>query len=481
MANFVQAYKSTDLNAPSLVGAAKSLIYVLDAVLVNGYNSPNFMISLVGNGTTTTVTVASTANLVTGQTVTVAGASIGTMNGTFTITVATGTTFTYLSAGNGTSTGSPTYSPTLPISTITRSGTTATVTTSQNNSTLVTGNWVTVSGAAQTDYNGTFQITVLSGTQFTYQVANSPVTPATGTIVYWKAGLQWTKPFAGGTNTQSYRSADATSNKFYLQVIDNAATAGTGKEAQVYGAEVLTADSTPNNGGGAGSGQFPTTAQQASNLCWYKSSTADSTNARAWTIFGDDRTFYYNPWTVIAGGGRLYGFGHFIPYKSGDGYNTFISAESAFNISTSATGLVVGCQTGQTTSQTAALYVSRAYTQAGSALTANVMGTGFTGGGTFAMGGSGPALVGTPNVQDNGFYFLPVTLWECAAGPPLRGRMPGFYTAIYNAAGTHANYDMLTNITNLSGVTLTGIFANTSTASSTNLGYAFFDTFGPWN
>lgn len=68
------------------------------------------------------------------------------------------------------------------VSSITRSGTTATVTTATAHG-FSTGQKVVISGATQTDYNGAFTVTVSSTTQFTYTVANSPVTPATGTIL----------------------------------------------------------------------------------------------------------------------------------------------------------------------------------------------------------------------------------------------------------------------------------------------------------
>lgn len=69
----------------------------------------------------------------------------------------------------------------LTVSSLVRVSATATATTSGAHG-LVTGDWVTVTGAAQTDYNLTTQVTVLSSTQFYYAVLNSPTTPATGTI-----------------------------------------------------------------------------------------------------------------------------------------------------------------------------------------------------------------------------------------------------------------------------------------------------------
>ncbi len=77
------------------------------------------------------------------------------------------------------------------ISTITRGGTgnlTATVTTASAHG-LVTGNQVTVSGASPTEYNGTYRITVTSGTTFTYTMASAPATDATTVGTYLPTGI----------------------------------------------------------------------------------------------------------------------------------------------------------------------------------------------------------------------------------------------------------------------------------------------------
>jgi uncharacterized phage protein gp47/JayE len=71
---------------------------------------------------------------------------------------------------------------TLNIDSIERIGTTATVTVNAGHA-LGSGMNVTVSGAVETDYNGAFDIIVSSITQFTYEVENSPTTPATGTLI----------------------------------------------------------------------------------------------------------------------------------------------------------------------------------------------------------------------------------------------------------------------------------------------------------
>jgi uncharacterized phage protein gp47/JayE len=69
----------------------------------------------------------------------------------------------------------------LNIDTLERIGSTATVTVNAGHD-LGSGMNVAISGANETDYNGSFDITVTSETQFIYEVENSPTTPATGSI-----------------------------------------------------------------------------------------------------------------------------------------------------------------------------------------------------------------------------------------------------------------------------------------------------------
>ena len=70
----------------------------------------------------------------------------------------------------------------VSVSSITRDGTTATVTCATAHG-ISDGDPVTIAGAAQTDYNGTFQAAYVSATVFAIEVENSPSTPATGTIL----------------------------------------------------------------------------------------------------------------------------------------------------------------------------------------------------------------------------------------------------------------------------------------------------------
>ncbi len=70
----------------------------------------------------------------------------------------------------------------VSVSSITRSGTLVTVTTSAEHGYGV-DDFVTISGAVETDYNGEQRIySVPSSTTFTYITSTTPTTPATGTI-----------------------------------------------------------------------------------------------------------------------------------------------------------------------------------------------------------------------------------------------------------------------------------------------------------
>lgn len=69
----------------------------------------------------------------------------------------------------------------LVVKSLTRSGTTATATfnTAHN---LANNVSVIMAGANETEYNGTFPVTVIDDDSLTYQVTGSPATPATGSI-----------------------------------------------------------------------------------------------------------------------------------------------------------------------------------------------------------------------------------------------------------------------------------------------------------
>jgi hypothetical protein len=83
------------------------------------------------------------------------------------------------------------YEDALSVSSLTRSGSTATAQTSADHG-LDSGDYVEIAGAVETDYNGYVAITVTGLDTFTYQVAGTPSTPATGTITAQRAYVKFT-------------------------------------------------------------------------------------------------------------------------------------------------------------------------------------------------------------------------------------------------------------------------------------------------
>lgn len=388
MPNFVQMYKSTDLNAPVLTGQAGSLIALLNAVLVNGYT-------------------------------------------------------------------------TASISGIARSAVTATATLAVANTTMVTGDRFLIAGATQTDYNGVFAITVVNSTSFTYTVANAPVTPATGAILQRKAPLGWASPFTGADKAV-YRSADTSSNRFYLRILETGATSGGQKECAVWAAESMSDVDTSTN-------RFPTSAQLVDGVCWNKSGTTDAT-ARAWTLIGDDRTFYLIVNTqATAATVCSMGFGHVNTFKAGDGFNTFIGSQQTFNNNNTSQALTAISAWSNTISPNLGLYLARSYSQTGGSIRAGIVTTGSS---RSAFGGD--ALLAYPHGVDNGLYVAPAYLVEAnVAGAPTRGRLPGYYDPMHYIPLSH--YDQATGVVGLSGATLVAI-----NIASFSVGQAFYDITGPW-
>jgi len=153
----IKAYYSDQAGAPTLNGTVGSLIAVLDAVLVNGYNQVNVS-SILRSGSTVTVTTA-TAH--------------GYEN----------------PATNWWNKGG-------------------------------VGNICTIAGAVEAAYNGEWPITYVSATVFTFDIGSAtPTTPATGTITTKRAAAGFAKAFSD-TNRGVYRSNDITSRRHFLQVND---------------------------------------------------------------------------------------------------------------------------------------------------------------------------------------------------------------------------------------------------------------------
>ena len=97
------------------------------------------------------------------------------------------------------------------VTALTRASTTATATATAHG--FTSGDQVNIRGAAETEYNGDFLITVTDADTFTYTVSGSPATPATGTIIA-NDGPEVRDDYSGGLYaagvfaSQNYENAD---------------------------------------------------------------------------------------------------------------------------------------------------------------------------------------------------------------------------------------------------------------------------------
>jgi hypothetical protein len=187
-----------NVNSNKVVNLANGTV-ATDAVNYGQFSTPTFSGAVVCSSTLTvtgatilgsTLTVGGNTTITGNTTVTGNGSFTGdgsfggnlAVNGTGQIRIPNGTT------GQRSATptvGSVRYNTTLQtfegystysgqtISSITRVTTTATLTTAANHN-LTTGTFVTVSGATPAEYNGTFSITVVDATSFTYTMTATP-------------------------------------------------------------------------------------------------------------------------------------------------------------------------------------------------------------------------------------------------------------------------------------------------------------------
>ncbi len=141
--------------------------------------------SLVRSGTVATVTTGTNHGFATGDTVTISGANQAEYNGSKAlITKLSDTSFSFDVAENPPAQATGSYTSSAPgaplaVATMTRSGTTVTVTTVLPHG-FVTGAPVTIAGATEARYNGTFNVTVAvpGSNTFTYTIVEGPVSPA---------------------------------------------------------------------------------------------------------------------------------------------------------------------------------------------------------------------------------------------------------------------------------------------------------------
>lgn len=316
------------------------------------------------------------------------------------------------------------------VTSITRSGGTATVTTPVAHN-LLTGQSVIISGANETDYNGTFTVTVLTNVTFSYTIPGTPSTPATGTLLFSRGNAGWTKPFTG-TNKAAFKQG-AGSNGMYLRVQDDAPGAGGAKEARITGYEVMTTID-------AGTNPFPSAAQGVGGIAMLvarKSTTADAT-ARDWLIAADARTFYMlvkSEVAVAAAGNQLtFGFGEFYSFKLNDSYRVLIIGRDTENNAGANQDFLFRAD-GLISTATGAHFMPRGHNGTYGPIQLSKTGDMVKNNSTGGPNG----VIPYTNPEDGGLYLSPYWLSNPTTAPAngLIGRMRGLYQFLHAVASVN--------------------------------------------
>lgn len=311
--------------------------------------------------------------------------------------------------------------------------------------------FVTISGATPSAYNGTWQIIAGTTTANTFQfnVSSPPGSSATGTIGCIVAPLGWTKPFSG-TNLAAYRQA--TGNGFYIDIDDT----GT-QTCPVLGFETMSAITVGNN-------QFPTPTMIATNsaplLC--KSNAAA---ARRIIFWGNGSIFYlFSDFTGNSSSGTLFYFGDAISNKTGDAYCTVICGETSAGAFTTVSSLVPAASGTTFPTVIHGSYVARDYTQMpGSVPISLVVDVRFstamtTAGASFPFGGASGTFP-YPAPIDGNLWMSPVVI--LSGNSIVRGTLPGITTPMHNRPLT-ATYTIFTGAGSTAGKTFMIIYLATT-------------------
>ena len=308
------------------------------------------------------------------------------------------------------------YGAQTPTS-VTRSGTTVTVTVPIAHS-LKPDTWMRISGANQTEYNGDFFITPLSATSYSYQIATTPASPATGTIVSKVAPVDWTKPFTSGSNIAAYKQGPG-SNGMYLKV-DDSALGSASVFPKIYGYELMTGDINTT------SGAFPTASQitfQGAANGFHKSTTA---TAQPWIIVASEKCFYaYMSINESYSDRDLHFFGDFPSKKPSDAFNTCLWSDLSNTYGSAGQGSI----TTNFGISHIGHYIARNHTQlGGSTPFCKFSPSGQTG---LGLSGGIPAY---PSAIDNALHMAPVVVAE---GAGQRGVFPGLWNPLHNKPFIH--------------------------------------------
>ncbi|MDS4020675.1 MAG: hypothetical protein RKR03_09255 [Candidatus Competibacter sp.] len=279
---------------------------------------------------------------------------------------------------------------------------------------------VVVSGATPSGLNGRWRLaSVPNATTFTFATSGISNQTASGTIAAKRAPAGWEKAFSA-TDKAAYRAVEEAGARLYCRVEDTAGVSAT--VALVRGYEAMT-------GIDAGTGPFPTDAQNGGTLYARKSTVASGT-ARPWAFVGDEAAFYL--WIGMGGGpiGEVTYFGDLMSLVEGETFGCGLHA--AFNSASAENSHNFFNVFNNGTTSDSGFYLARGANQVGAAIPAQKIGVYNTG---TRLGAC--AYPRNPSDANYAYVGMPIYVLDRAlddAGACLRGRLPGALAPVGNGS-----------------------------------------------
>jgi hypothetical protein len=178
--------------------------------------------------------------------------------------------------------------------------------------------YMRVLGASVSQVNGDKRPTILTTTTLTVPAPGAPDGAVGGTVSTRFAPLGWQQAFSD-SNVRVYRSPNLQGSRLFYQLRDTSAVF---LSASWRGFETMSDAHT-------GTGPFPSTAQAANGLLFYKN---NSETPLRWALVGDDRTFYLFLQTDPTVALIPLCVGDFESYLPGDAFGGIVTAISAGSV-----------------------------------------------------------------------------------------------------------------------------------------------------
>lgn len=328
------------------------------------------------------------------------------------------------------------------------------------------GSVALIAGATPAGLNGQKTVITVTAGAITFAAPGVPDGAATGSMTAKLAPAGWAELHPGTANVLALRPSVPEATDCVLRMDDTGTTT-----SRLVGYEALADINT-------GFGAYPTQTQLAGGFFWPKSDAA-SAAARPWRLFADEQAFllWVAPYGANPGNGVLFGWGDFIPHKSGDAYSSFLCGGANSGVVNSGSP-IAGCLGYGNGTGAGDLYVPRAYTGVGGAQVARKASAYHASANYSGISGYSNQAVPYPNSADNSLRISRLDLLIGSTG--FRGVIPGVFHVPQALGESFLTGDTVGGTGEFAGKTLMALRCNSPTGASQNAGCVFVDITGPW-